>query len=327
MPQKQPVPSVAKIPIVSREPQLNVESVSWGELTWLNIERPTPADTDYLAQHYPFHTLDLDDTLSRIQRPKIDEYEDYMFVVLHFPVWHRDTQIATATQLAMFIGKNYVVTLHNGDLRLLRELFQNIKSSDVARQELMSHGSAFLVYRVVDGLVDRCFTILDKILGWMDAVENAVFDENVEAAIELANLRRDVISQRRIIWPLRSVIGELEAKLRRFATGDLEVYFGDVMDHLNKIWDTLDEVKEIIEVFKDTDFILSTDRLNRVMRILTVFSTILMPFLIVSSIYGMNVLMPGDVNSSNPLTLPILLVVMLGMTGVMLWFFRRRRWI
>lgn len=327
MPQKPTVQSVAQTQVVSREPKLNVETVTWGDLTWVNIEKPTQKETEYLAQHYPFHALDLDDTLSRIQRPKIDEYEDYVFIVLHFPVWHRETQIATATQVSIFVGKDYVVTLHSGELRLLRELFQNCKSSDTARQENMSQGSSFLAYRVIDVLVDRCFTILDRILGWTDAVENAVFDENVEAAIELANLRRDVIAQRRIIWPLRSVIGELEAKLHRFATVDLEVYFGDVMDHLNKIWDTLDEVKEIIEVFKDTDFILSTDRLNRVMRILTVFSTILMPFLIVSSIYGMNVFLPGGQTPGTTTSFWVIMGLMLAFTGGLLWYFRKRRWI
>jgi len=327
MPQKQPVQSVAKVIAENQEPNLNIESITLGELTWLDIEKPTTRETEYLAKHYPFHTLDLDDTLSHIQRPKIDEYADYVFIVLHFPVWHRETQVATASQVSLFVGKNYVVTLHGGDIRLLREFFQNCKNSDNARQGNMSQGSAFLAYKIIDILVDRCFTILDRILAWTDTVENAVFDENVEAAVELAHLRRDVITHRRIIWSLRSVIGELESKLRQFSAIDLEVYFGDVMDHLNKIWDSMDEVKEVIEVFKDTDYILSSDRLNRIMRILTIFSAILMPFLIISSLFGMNVILPGGLEEGNPLTFIIILVIMLSITGGMLWFFRRKHWI
>lgn len=327
MPQKHPVRSVANTAGIDREPVLNIESVTLGNLTWLNIEKPTQRETEYLSQHYPFHTLDLDDTLSHIQRPKIDEYPDYIFVVLHFPLWHRETQTATASQVSLFIGKNYVVTTHSGEIRLIREFFQNCKSSDTARQENMSQGSVFLAYKIVDMLVDRCFTILDRILGWTDTVESVVFDENVEASIELANLRRDVITHRRIIGSLRSVVGELEGKLARFTTLDLEVYFGDVMDHLNKICDSMDEVKEVIEVFKDTDYILSTDRLNRIMRILTIFSTILMPFLIISSIYGMNIILPGGLENGFPLSFVIILATMLSITGGMLWFFRRRHWI
>jgi magnesium transporter len=327
MPQKQPVQSVANTPAVSQESTLNIESVTLDELTWLNIENPTLQAKEYLAQHYPFHALDLDDTLSRIQRPKIDEYEDYIFVVLHFPVWHRETQVATASQVSIFIGKNYVVTLHNGEIRVLRELFQNCRSSDVARQTNMSQGSAFLVYKIIDALVDRCFTILDRILTWTDSVENAVFDENIETAVEIARLRRDVITHRRIIWPLRSVIGELETKLRRFATIDLEVYFGDVMDHLNKIWDTLDEVKETIEVFKDTDYVLSNERLGKIMRVLTVLATIVLPFLIISSLYGMNVHMPGSIEPGNHFAFWILMAIMTVFAGGILWFFHRKHWI
>jgi magnesium transporter len=327
MPQKQPVQSVAKVIAENQEPNLNIESVTLGELTWLDIEKPTTQETEYLAKHYPFHSLDLDDTLSHIQRPKIDEYEDYVFIVLHFPVWHRETQITTASQVSLFVGKNYVVTLHGGEIRLLREFFQNCKNSDNARQENMSHGSAFLAYKIIDILVDRCFTILDRILSWTDAVESTVFDENIEVAVEIARLRRDVIAQRRIIWPLRSVIGELETKLRRFATNDLEVYFGDVVDHLNKIWDTLDEAKETIEVFKDADYILSNERLGKIMRVLTVLATIVLPFLIISSLYGMNVHMPGSIEPGNHFAFWILMAIMTAFAGGMLWFFRRKHWI
>jgi magnesium transporter len=328
MPQKQPVQSVAKVISENPEPNLNIESVTLGELTWLNIEKPTTQETQYLAQHYHFHTLDLDDTLSHLQRPKIDEYEDYLFIVLHFPVWHRETQVATASQVSLFVGKNYVVTLHNGEIRLLGELFHNCKNSDNARQENMSQGSAFLAYKIIDILVDRCFTILDRILSWTDAVENAVFDENIEVAVELAHLRRDVITHRRIIWSLRSVIGELESKLRQFSVVDLEVYFGDVMDHLNKIWDSMDEVKETIEVFKDTDYVLSTDRLNRIMRTLTIISTIMLPLIVLSGLWSMNIPLPLGADPGGHhyffyIMVAILLIVVCGM----LYIFHRKHWI
>ncbi|MDD5190185.1 MAG: magnesium transporter CorA family protein [Dehalococcoidales bacterium] len=306
----------------------NIETIVLGDLTWINIEKPTRVETEYLAKHFPFHQLDLDDTLSRVQRPKIDEYPDYLFIVLHFPVWQKEAQIASATQISIFVSKNYVVTLHNGDIRQLRELFQNCKANEINRQENMTRGSAFLVYRIIDILVDRCFIILDRILGWLDSVENAVFDENVETAVEIARLRRDIIAQRRIIWPLRTVIGELATKLHRYMTTDLDVYFGDVMDHLNKIWDTMDECKEIVEIYKDTDYVLSNERLGKIMRVLTVLSTVAIPAAIISSIYGMNVRLPGDVDSPHGLkTLVVLGIIMLLSSVFMLVFFKRKRWI
>jgi magnesium transporter len=191
----------------------------------------------------------------------------------------------------------------------------------------MGRGSALLAYRIIDLLVDYCFPIMDKILSQMEDVEDGVFDETVEAARELAVVRRDIIAQRRIIWPLRTVIIELEPKLRKFTTRNMSDLFGDMLDHLNKIWDTLDECKEVIEVYKDSDYVLSTDRINRIMRILTIFSAIILPFVVISSIWGMNVHMPGGLTQGNHLSFYFLLLAMVLVAGGMLFFFHRKHWI
>jgi magnesium transporter len=324
------IPKIKKpeaTPVGEESRQLNVESLTWGELTWVNIEQPTERGIEYLAQNYSFNQLDLEDCLSRRQRPKIDEYEDYLFVVLHFPKWYKDVQIARPSQVAIFIGRNYVVTVHSGELTPLVKLFELCKDKDDVRERNMGKGSVFLAYRIIDLLVDYCFPIMDKILSQMESVEDKVFDEHIEASHELAVVRRDVIAQRRIIWPLRTVIGELEIKLQKFTTTDMSVYFGDLSDHINKIWDTLDECKEVIEVFKDTDYVLSTERINRVMRILTIFSSIVLPFIVISSIYGMNIHLPGGLTSGNRLSFILLMVLMALIAGGMLYFFRRKRWI
>lgn len=307
--------------------QPNIASVSRGKLTWVNIEAPTKQETDYLAQNYSFNQLDLDDCLSRRQRPKIDEYKDYLFVVLHFPKWHKEVEIARPSQVAIFIGRNYVVTVHAGELTPLVKLFAACQERAAARQMFMGKGSVFLAYRIIDLLVDYCFPIMDKILSKVESVEDRVFDETIETTHELSVLRRDIIAQRRIIWPLRAVIIELEAKLQKFTTMDMSVYFGDLLDHLNKIWDTLEECKEVIEVFKDSDYVLSTERINRVMRILTIFSSIVLPFILVSSIYGMNISLPGGIERGSILSFVVLLLLAALVSLGMLYFFHRRRWI
>lgn len=309
------------------EPEMHLASVTLGKLTWVNIEAPTKRETDYLAQNYSFNQLDLDDCLSRRQRPKIDEYEDYLFIVLHFPKWHKEVKIARPSQVAIFVGRDYVVTVHAGELTPLVRLFEVCQNNEQVRQRNMGKDSVFLAYRIIDLLVDYCFPIMDKILSNMESLEDKVFDEKVEASNEIAVLRRDIITQRRIIWPLRAVIGSLEVKLRKFATMDMSVYFGDLLDHLNKIWDTLEECKEIIEVFKDADFVLSTEYLNRVMRILTIFSSIVLPFLVISSIFGMNVSLPGGIEWGSLSSFITLLIIAALISLGMLYFFRRKRWI
>jgi magnesium transporter len=313
--------------IVAEAGRLKVASVTEGKLTWVNVESPTKQETDYLAQKYSFNQLDLDDCLSRRQRPKIDEYEDYLFVVLHFPKWYKEVEIARPSQVAMFVGKNYIVTVHAGELTPLVKLFAACQEHEEARKMFMGRTSAFLAYRIVDLLVDYCFPIMDKILSKMEDVEDTVFDETIETTHELSVLRRDIIAQRRIIWPLRTVIAELEPKLKKYATRDLSHLFGDTLDHLNKIWDTLEECKEVIEVFKDSDYVLSTERINHVMRILTVFSSIVLPFILISSIYGMNISLPGGVERGGLLSFVVLLLLAALVSLGMLYFFHRKRWI
>lgn len=313
------------IPQVRKEEQLNLESLTWGDLTWVNIERPTEKETEYLAQNYPFHPLDLDDCLSRIQRPKIDAYKDYLFLVFHFPVFSKEARVTTPSQLSVFIGQNYLITLHKGELKPLVKLFKECQIDEESRQENFSQGPSYLLYRIIDRLVDYCLPILNKIGDNIEEAEDRIFSDRMRGAIkEISTLRRDVISFRRIIWPMRAVIGSLEPKVRRFTKTDLAVYFGDMTDHVDKIWDGLDEYKEIIEGLNDTHDSLANNRTNTIMRILTIVSTIFFPITLVASIYGMNIPLPFQHSSYSLL---YIILIMLGIISGMLYLFHRRHWI
>ena len=309
-----------------KEQKLNMESLTWGDLTWINIEQPTERETEYLAQNYPFHPLDLDDCLSRIQRPKIDEYEDYLFLVLHFPVFNPEARVTTPSQVSVFIGDKYLITLHKGELKPLVKLFRDCQINEEARQEHFSQGSGYLLYRMIDRLVDYCLPILSKIGDNIERVEEDIFSEEMPRAIrEISVLRRDVISFRRIVWPMRAVIAGLEPKIRGFTKMDLEVYFGDTVDHMDKIWDGLDEYKEIIEGLNDTHDSLATNRTNEVVRMLTIIATVLLPITVVASIFGMNIPL-GPFGDSVYSPLYIFLICLAIISG-MLYFFRRQHWI
>jgi magnesium transporter len=308
-----------------KKEELNMQSLTWGDFTWINIEQPTEEETEYLAQNYPFHPLDLDDCLSRIQRPKIDQYKDYLFVVLHFPVFNKEARVTTPSQVSVFIGQNYLITLHKGELKPLVKLFRECEIDEESRQENFSSGPGYLLYRIIDRLVDYCLPITNKMLENIEDVEDSIFSNRGRSQIkEISMIRRDIISFRRIIWPMRAVIGSLEPKIRRFAKMDLTVYFGDTVDHLDKIWDALDEYKEIIEGLNDTHDSLASNNTNEVMRILTIIATIFMPITLIASLWGMNIPLPFA-RSGNALLYIIL--IMIGIISGMLYFFRRRHWI
>lgn len=312
-------------PNTGKDQKLNIESVTQDRLTWLNIEKPTARETEYLAKNYPFHSLDLDDCLSRIQRPKVDKYEDYLFIVLHFPVFNIKARVTTPSQVSIFFGEDYLITLHSGDLKPLVKFFKDCQTNERARQEYMGRSSSYLLYCVLDRLINYCFPILNKIVANIEAVEDDIFSEGRRETVqELSVLRRDVISYRRIIKPQTEVFELLEREEWPIIKEDPEVYFGDIADHARKIRDTLDDYKEVIEGLNDTNNTLTSFRTNQVIRVLTIISTIMLPLSVIAGILGMNI-WPMTGGSSLPFV--AIIVSMVCITAGMLALFRFKRWI
>lgn len=304
-----------------KQPKLKIESVEFGGLTWYDMERPSEVETSYLAQTFSFHPLDLDDVLSKRQRPKIDEYKDYLFMVFHFPVYNKVEKLLTPSQLSVFIGPNYLITLHSGTLRPLIRLFHECEAEDECRKQFLTHGPGYLLYRIVDRLVDYCQPIVNKILENMDRIEDEIFAKHRAGTVkEISVLRRDIITFRRTIWPMRAVIAGLEPKLKRYIDTDLNVYFGDLIDHTDKIWDSLDECKEVIEALSATFDSMSYNNYNAGIRTLTIFATITLPLLLVTSIYGMNIPLPGQ-NWAHPII--VVLLITTGATIFTAWVLKR----
>jgi magnesium transporter len=309
------------------EQSLNIETITWGDLTWINIEVATEREIQWLSETYNFHHLALDDCLSRKQISKLDVYPGYLFFVFHFPYYDKKTRVSSKRQWSAFIGENYIITVNTTEMKTMLALFRDCMVNEDTRKEYMKSGSGFLLYRILDRIVDAYFPVLDKILSLMEELEDIVFDEVVEAAHEISVLRRDIITQRAVMFPTRELFKEMENKLKRFSKTDVTAYYNDLMDHMDKICNTLDECKEIIEVFSDADFRLGTDRVNRILRVLNILATITLPFIIISSIYGMNVFMPGSIAEGNHNAFYVIIAVSVVVTGTMLYFFHRKRWI
>jgi magnesium transporter len=309
-------------PAVGPEP--SIKSLVWQKLTWVNIEQPTEAETQYLAERYPFHRLDLDDCLSKVQLPKIDEYEEYFFMVFHFPVFNREARVTTPSQVSIFISEDYLITLHQGDLRPLVTLFRACEANEKTREESMGRGSGYLLYLILDRLVNYCFPIMNKIGENIEEVEDRIFADPKGTVADVAVLRRDIISFRRIIKPQTEAVETLEQKEWPVFTEDPEIYFGDIADHLRKIRDTLEDYKEVVEGLSDTNTTLTSFRTNEIMRVLTVIATIMLPLTLVASFLGMNIY-PMPVES--PAAFAGISAAMVAIIVGMLAFFRSRRWI
>ena len=316
---------------VKLEKEGKLEPISHKGVTWVDVENPTRKEMSILAQDYPFHHLNLDDCISKIQLTKIDQHEEYLFILVHFPSYGDQQGLVVSNQISIFLGKDYLVTLHQGD-KSLEEMFQTCKKDEHQRQAFMGKSSAYLLYHVIDRLVDDLFPMLDKVMSNLDDIEDKVFDERMSAVREVSRLRREIGDLRRIVFPLRRLIADLATKAQQFTTYDLSVYFSDIKDHIEKAWETLEEAKESVEIFKDTDYILSTEKTNKALAVLTIVFTLTIPASVVGALYGTNIRLPGGIETGawtffGPYTTFLIILLAAVIPALLMaWYFHRVGW-
>jgi magnesium transporter len=299
--------------------------VSAGGLTWAHLDRPDSRSAHALAERFGWHELDVEDVLSKRQRPKIDEYPEYLFGVLHFPVYDKAARRLNAAELDFFLGSDYVVTLPNVELLPVTRLFHRCEADDALREELFAKGSGRLLYEVLDDLFDYCFPILDKIGHKLDSVEDDMFERRAEDVVrDLSDVKQEIISYRKIIKPERTTLRVLERRVERFLPEELDLYFDDVVDAAERVWDLLDNYKEVVEGLESTNESVISHRQNDVLRVLTVFSAILLPLTLVASVFGMNVAFPGEGTAD---AFWIIVAVLVAVGAGLLGFFRWKRWL
>jgi magnesium transporter len=313
--------AIAEVVSAAREPA----ELSHNGLTWVHLDAPETESIALLAERFGWHALDVEDVLSKRQRPKIDEYPEYLFTVLHFPVYDKTVQRLNAAELDIFLGSDYLVTLPNVELLPVTRLFQRCTDDPDLRESLFGKGSGYLLYHVLDDLFDYCFPILDKIGHKLDRFEDEMFEGRSEEIVrDISNVKQEIISYRKIMKPQRSTLRLLDRYTERFLPENLELYFDDIVDASERIWDLLDNYKEVVEALEDTNESVISHRQNNVLRVLTIISVTMLPLTLITGIFGMNVRFPGfDSASLFWAIIGAMAVVLIGTLG----FFRYKRWL
>jgi magnesium transporter len=316
-------PRAAVEVVTPREPRL-AELTAHG-LTWVHLDRPTGEEAAQLAERFGWHPLDLEDVLSKRQRPKVDEYPEYLFSVLHFPAYDKAIQRLNAAELDVFLGPDFLITLPIVELLPVTRLFARCQEDNELRETLFSKGSGYLLYHVLDDLFDYCFPILDKIGHKLDSIEDEMFEGRAEDVVrDLSNVKQEIISYRKIIKPERSTLRVLDGRVERYLPQELDLYFDDIVDAAERIWDLLDNYQEVVEGLEQTNESVISHRQNNVLRILTVFSVVLLPLTLISGIFGMNVHFPGFETAE---AFWVIVGVMIGLAAGLVGFFRYKRWL
>ncbi len=309
-------------PVVAQPAPL-VSELSASGLTWVNAVAPDVETAQALAQRFGWHPLDVEDVVSKRQRPKVDDYEDegYLFAVLHFPFYDKQVQRLNAGELDVFIGHDYVATIPNRELHPVTRLFARCEDDEDFRDQLFRRGSGRLLYEILDDLFDYCFPILDKIAHKLDVIEDEMFEgRSYEVVRDLSNVKQEIISYRKIIKPERSTLRVLERRVEAFLPEELELYFDDIVDAAERIWDLLDNYKEVVEGLESTNESVIAHKQGDVLRILTVIATIALPLTLIASLFGMNVLFPGEGSGSAFwVILGVMIATLVGMVAIFRW--------
>jgi magnesium transporter len=305
----------------------HIEQIDAEGLRWVNIEEPGAAERGWLEEHFDFHALDLEDVLSRNQRPKIDTYDEYLFIVLHFPIFDPSVGRLGAGELDLFVGPDFLITIPNQPLQPVEYLFERCRSKEELREQLFSRGSGYLLYRVVDDSFDYCFPMLRKIGNKLDALEEEIFEGRSEEIVrDISNAKQEIINFRKVIRPERPVLRDLERVKHRYLAPDLdlEIYFDDIVDANERIWDMLENYKEVVEALEESNESVISHRVNDILRVLTSISVIVLPLTLLASIWGMNVGVPGEEsNTAFWIVVGAMFAILVGMVA----YFRRRGWL
>src|SRR5215471_5302010 len=304
-----------------------------GGVTWVHLLSPTAGEAQLLASRFGWHLLDVEDVLSRRQRPKVDVYAGdddgrggYLFTVLHFPVYDATVGRLNAGELDAFVGPDYLVTLPAVELRPVSLLFRRAEESAEFREQLLSRGSGRLFYEVLDDLYDYCFPILDKIGFKLEQIDESIGEDEGarELVTDIHKVKQEIISYRKIIKPQRPTLRQLERRIEGFLPEELELYFDDIVDASERIWDLLDNYKEVVEALEDTNESLISHQQNDILYVLTIFSVVMLPLTFLTGIFGMNVHFPGFE------TVSAWWAVFAGMAALAVGlaaFFRYKRWL
>ena len=314
----------------------NIETIQGKTFTWFDLQNPDRSDVEKLAAKYNFNALNIEDCMTKFELPKLDSYDEHFFVILHFPPLSQKTGMFKNSQLSIFLGRDFLVTVHQGDLEPLVDLVNTCKGdSDKQRKErLLGNTSGFLLHEIIDVLVDDLLHTSRRIIANLDDLEDGVFDETKSVARSIAMLRREISKHRRIAMPLKKFVLEIAKNIQKLTNGgdDLMLYFDDVIDHIDKVIETLEESMETMEIYKDTDFVLSTEKTNNVLAVLTIIFTLAIPATVIGTFYGMNVNIPGGTGDEllffGPYTLFILIILASAVPAALMFaYFKKFGWL
>ncbi len=292
-------------------------------VTWINIDGLHETEIiEKIGKHFDLHPLILEDIVNTEQRPKIEDFGDYIFLIFKMLSYDDENNEVITEQISLILGKNFVISFQEkgGDV------FNPVRERLRKGRKIRERGSDYLAYALMDSLVDHYFIILEKLGEKIEGLEEVLIsDPKPETLHKIHRLKREMIFLRKSVWPLREVISSLERGESSLIKKSTKIYLRDVYDHTIQVIDTVETFRDMVSGMLDTYLSSVSNRMNEVMKVLTIIATIFIPLTFIAGIYGMNFQYMPELGI--PWAYPAVWVVIVVIALFMFAYFRRKRWL
>jgi magnesium transporter len=296
------------------------------KLNWIELQKPKKKDIDWLKKKFELHPLVLKDLLPPLDYPKVENFGDYLFLVLFYPFFDKKTQETIPLELDIIVGKNYLITNHYQSIVPLKVIFDQCNTSEELRQTFTDEGPAELLYRIINEILSACFPKLSNIKERIDKVEKTIFSGQYKKAVkDIAITERDIIGFQRIMEPQKLVLEKLPQEIEKLFGKKPLPYFHSLSGSYERIKTILKTHQNTLTSLNSTNQSLLSTKINEIIKLLTIFSVIVFPLTLIAGIFGMNtkylpiVGKPGD--------FWIITGIMMAGVIAMICFFKKKKWI
>jgi len=307
-----------------------VQKICLQNITWINITNPTKKEIDELGEKYKFHPLDLADCLSSSRRIKIDPYPKYAFLVFLFPIYDRTTREIRAAELDIFIGKDFLITIHNEELEVFNNYFNLLKLSTDLQAKFPDKSPERLLYEILNKLFMYCFPMIDHLIIDCDNIGKAIFSGQEKKMVsEILIIRRNITDFRKIMQIHRNVLKKAIYFFKEnplFVMKKTDMYFESLIDYAKEIWDTLENLKERIEALQQTNESQISFKLSDTMRVLTAISVFTFPPTLIAAVFSINT--THSLPFLSPQTGFLLVISLVAVVALTMYFiFKKKDWL
>ncbi len=302
------------------------------DVTWVDLENPTQAVLEQLAKTYSLHPLHVKECLQKVQHAQVEHEDQYLFLVLHVPVLTARKDKIHISQVGVFLGKNFIITIRGGASPCITDLFEVCNLSAEKAEEYFTQGAAYLLYRLINSLLSDISDMTDDVNNELDEIEDMVFDDRDSDSQRIGKVRQKIVRLSRVIGPKRFILQDLAEQIDSFTGQNMAKYYLNNTKMANKLWEEIDEAKETVEIYKDADFTSSTEQTNKILAILTLVFTFTIPITVAGTLYGMNVFLPGGLEAGSWMflgrytTFAIIIAVSGAIAVGMYMYFKRKKW-